>query len=162
MNCPWAEKIALLVDGELSPAEAASASAHLAGCSACRQAQEDFLLLRRELKSHELRPDAFAQQRALQKILAPTGVPVWQRRIAVPVPVMATLLVLLTALGLWLGSLRAARPPESVSEGRRLTPLAAPPTAPAAPGGFDLTRFDRGERATLYKVERAPDSAARP
>ncbi len=161
MSCPWAEKIALLVDDELTPAETASVGAHLAECSACRQAQTDFLQLRRELKDYELHPDAFAPQRALRKILATEDRPVWRRRVSVPVPVMAALLVLLTTLGLWLGSLRASRPPEATGGGRRLPTLSEPP-AGVAPGGFDLTRFDRGERAALYKVELPPDGAARP
>ena len=42
MDCDFTEEVSLLVDGELTPQEAARLGAHIEGCAACRQAQTDF------------------------------------------------------------------------------------------------------------------------
>ncbi len=65
MGCHFTEEVSLLVDGELTPHEAARLGAHLEGCAACKQAREAFLLLRRELRSYEFAPDPHAQRTAL-------------------------------------------------------------------------------------------------
>ena len=70
MNCDWTEKISLLIDGELSHEETAALQKHLQSCADCRNAQEDFLLLRREIGSYEFELDPRAQQQALQNIFA--------------------------------------------------------------------------------------------
>lgn len=59
----------MLVDGELTPREAARLCAHIEGCAPCRQAREGFLLLRKELRAYEWAPDPHAQSRALASIL---------------------------------------------------------------------------------------------
>ncbi|HEV3471182.1 MAG TPA: zf-HC2 domain-containing protein [Pyrinomonadaceae bacterium] len=70
MSCDWTEKISLLVDGELPPAEAAAAEAHLAGCPECRDARSEFLFFRRQLGSYPADVNPSAQRRALAAILA--------------------------------------------------------------------------------------------
>jgi anti-sigma factor RsiW len=70
MNCDWTSKISSLIDGELAPAESARMQAHMQNCAACQRTQEDFLLLRRQLASYQTQTTPFAQQRALQNILA--------------------------------------------------------------------------------------------
>jgi anti-sigma factor RsiW len=69
MNCDWTEKISLLIDGELGPDETRAAEGHLADCASCRQAREDFLLLRRQINSYTAATDRAAQRQALRKIL---------------------------------------------------------------------------------------------
>jgi anti-sigma factor RsiW len=69
MDCDFTEKISLLVDGELTPHEAARLNAHIEGCAACQQARGAFLLLRQELRSYDWTPDAHAQSKALTSIL---------------------------------------------------------------------------------------------
>jgi anti-sigma factor RsiW len=70
MNCDFTEKISLLIDGELAHEETKGVETHLKTCAACRQAREDFLLVRREINSYESALDPFAQQRTLRNILA--------------------------------------------------------------------------------------------
>lgn len=70
MNCDQTEKVSLLVDAELAPAESAQLRAHIETCAACREAQEGFLLLRRQLRAYEFAPDPRAQQAALASIIA--------------------------------------------------------------------------------------------
>jgi anti-sigma factor RsiW len=70
MNCDWTSKISALIDGELTPEDSARMQAHLRTCAACQLTQEDFLLLRRQIASYQTQATPFAQQRALQSILA--------------------------------------------------------------------------------------------
>ena len=86
--------------------------------------------------------------------------PLWRRKIALPIPVFATLLLALVALGFWSAYLRLARPP-AAETGRINTtqPESEPPQAPEA--GIDFSRFDRGERAAIYKVRRAQEGSVK-
>ena len=70
MKCVWTQKVSLLIDGELERAEAREVERHLDACGDCREAQADFLSLRRQLADYRIDLDAFAQQRALKSILA--------------------------------------------------------------------------------------------
>ncbi|HEY9401445.1 MAG TPA: zf-HC2 domain-containing protein [Pyrinomonadaceae bacterium] len=73
MKCDRTQKVSLLIDGELPPAEAHEVERHLNLCGDCRAAREDFLLLRRQIADYPLELDAFARQRALKRILAAGG-----------------------------------------------------------------------------------------
>lgn len=73
MKCERTQKVSLLIDGELPPAEAHEVERHLNLCGDCRTAREDFLLLRRQIADYPLSLDAFARQRALKRILAAAG-----------------------------------------------------------------------------------------
>ncbi|HLL69839.1 MAG TPA: zf-HC2 domain-containing protein [Pyrinomonadaceae bacterium] len=70
MKCVWTQKVSHLIDGELAHAEAREVERHLEACGDCREAREDFLLLRRQLASYRLDLDAFAERRALKHILS--------------------------------------------------------------------------------------------
>lgn len=70
MNCDLTEKVSLLVDSELAPAEAAGLRAHVEGCAACQESLETFLALREGLRSYDPKPDPLAQGKALASILA--------------------------------------------------------------------------------------------
>ena len=70
MKCVWTQKISLLIDGELDRAEAREVERHLAACADCREAQADFLSLRRQIADYRIDLDAFASHRALKNILA--------------------------------------------------------------------------------------------
>jgi hypothetical protein len=73
MKCVWTQKVSLLIDGELVREEAREVERHLEACGDCREAREDFLLLRRQIASYRLDLDAFAERRALKRILADSG-----------------------------------------------------------------------------------------
>ena len=70
MNCSFTEKISLLIDGELSPAEAREVERHLLTCSECELLRADFLNLRSQLTGFETSLQPQVQNRALKKILA--------------------------------------------------------------------------------------------
>lgn len=70
MNCGFTEKVSLLIDGELSPAEAREVERHLLTCAQCEAARADFLNLRSEISSYKTWSPAVVQNRALAKILA--------------------------------------------------------------------------------------------
>src|SRR5438067_5136155 len=111
MDCHFTEKISLLIDGELSEREEREAAAHLATCHVCQRAQADFLRVRSEIKSYASSPDLAAQRtRALRHILDSKKPPLWRRRVAVPAPVLALLLITLIALVVWVTSTRRAMP----------------------------------------------------
>jgi|SRR5947209_757748 len=155
MDCNWTEKVSQLLDEELSGDEALRVEEHLSACSVCSGAREDFLRVRREIKAYDFQLEPFANERALRDILASEKAPFWRRRIAVPVPAMATLLVLLLALGLWSASLRIRRP---AAEGARVNQTTEANSQPEPGGAFDLSRFDHGERAAVIKIKREQSS----
>lgn len=70
MSCHFTEKISILIDGELAPAEAEEIETHLERCAACHSAQQDFLLLGQQItSSFGCPPNSITQQDALAKIL---------------------------------------------------------------------------------------------
>ena len=153
MNCDFTEKISQLIDDELSEEEAKGARAHLATCVACQSIHEDFLRLRSEIKSYDATSDLIAQHHALRRILASDKPPFWKRSIALPVPAFALLLMAVVSLGLWLAFLRPSTSTKTEKNTERV--LTAPaPAQKDAQGALDLARFDRGERASIYKTRR--------
>lgn len=144
MDCHWSQKVSQLIDEELSPEQAAETRIHLSECEDCHQAYDDFVQLQQELRGHDFQIDPFARERVLRKAFASHAPPFWRRKVALPVPVMALMLVAVVCLGLWL-AFRRPQTPE----------LPTVRTIPAAktPQTFDLTRFDHGKRATIEKVK---------
>ncbi|MDT4897790.1 MAG: hypothetical protein QOH25_2867 [Acidobacteriota bacterium] len=152
MDCHFTEKISLLIDDELTEEEAKEATAHLSDCVACQRAHDDFLRLRGEINSYAVASDFVAQRRALRRILGAEKPPLWRRSIRLPVPACALLLVALISLGVWLAFVRQSMPVSKEAEMKPQKVLTRP--APAQ-DLLDLARFDRGERAAIYKVRRA-------
>jgi anti-sigma factor RsiW len=152
MNCEFTEKISLLIDGELSQAEATEVTTHLAGCDSCQRAHDDFLRVRNEIESYATTSSFVSQRRALLQILASGKPSLWRRRIVLPAPVFALLLVALIALGVWVASVRRAAPAEAERKPGKV--LTMPVPSQDSQDGIDLARFDRGERAAIYKVRR--------
>lgn len=151
MDCQFTEKVSLLIDGELESEAAMRVNEHLAICSICQEAHEDFWRFRRELKIYEPRIGLLTQSRALRDVLGSTGRPFWKRRVAVPAPVFALVLLTLLSLSIWLAWMRVARPPSIAGNENRKPPI-APATVGATPSGLDLASFDHGKRAVIYKA----------
>ena len=155
MDCNLTEKVSLLIDGELAQDEAEQIKKHIADCSICSRANEDFLSLRQQIKSYEFVPDREAQRQALARILASEPVSLWRKKLALPVPVFAFVMLMMMALAGWAIFLRAApkpspagiRPVDQVNEA---TPAQTPHNS------FDLSRFDHGQRAEIYTARRTP------
>src|SRR6185503_8258568 len=88
MTCSQTEKVSLLIDGELPPAEALKVKQHVSQCGECHEAHESFLLLRGQLNSYESAIDNAAVQAALARVLThrnevtPVAAPGWGERLA--------------------------------------------------------------------------------
>lgn len=160
MNCNFTEKISLLIDGELSREEVGLVEKHLAGCLICRQAQEDFLRLRQQIASYDFAHESFAGRQALHSIVAAQNIPVWKRRLSIPAPVFALLVMALVAVAAWAVSMRAARKPGPGLAVQPATSAPAPGGVEAAQGGIDFSRYDNGARAIIYTVRRASESSS--
>ena len=153
MECDVTEKVSLLMDGELAAEEAKQVKQHLFACAVCRQAHQEFVRLREHLLAYERETSAFERQRVLRDILTAKPAPVWHRRVSLPAPAFAALLLLLFGLAAWVitARLRQSPHPEPPSGNRPTAPAARPVPQP----GIDFTRFDTGERAVNYKTRRA-------
>jgi predicted anti-sigma-YlaC factor YlaD len=149
MDCDQIENVSHFIDGELSKEEAVSFQAHLDACAICRQVQKDFLSLKQEIKAYNFNLDPFATQRVLNEIVRSRYPTLWRRRIAVPIPLMAGLLLALLTLCVWMVSHQLkTRPSPAVK-----TTIPVTHSKPEE-AGFDLTRFDHGERASIVKIKK--------
>ncbi len=70
MSCDQTEKISLLIDGELGPADAHSLELHLAKCSQCNQVRADFLGLRNQIDAYALSGESSKLRPALANVLS--------------------------------------------------------------------------------------------
>lgn len=154
MNCDFSEKVSMLIDRELSPSEADLVRKHLAECGLCRQVEQDFLGLRNQIKSFDFDTDPIAQRQTLWKVLASRSIPFWRKKIKLPVPVFALAVAALLAFGAWSVYVRTVQQARVVD--KRVRNVRIEPTSNIDPGVLDLSRYDRGERAILYK-ERLSD-----
>ncbi len=150
MSCEFSDRVSLLIDGELTPAATEQVREHLTACRVCSQMAQDFLGVRDQIRSFDPQTDPFSQERALRNVLAPTQVPVWQRRIALPAPVFVLVVVVALALCTWVLFVRGQRSP---APDVRAADVPAQTRQPEQ-GAVDFSRFDRGERAVIYKVRR--------
>jgi hypothetical protein len=149
MDCDQIEKVSHFIDGELSKEEAVGFQAHLDACAICRQVQKDFLSLKQEIKAYNFNLNPFATRRVLGEIVHSWRPTLWRRRIAVPIPLMAGLLMTLLTLCAWMVSQRPKMRPSP--EVKTTIPVTDRKPAEA---GFDLTRFDHGERASIVKIKK--------
>jgi anti-sigma factor RsiW len=146
MPCTQSEELSLWLDGELPAERERELSIHLARCAECREAREAFVWMRRGLRAASPPLDPFAQGRAWARIVAGERRALWARRVAVPVPLLGLLLAGVVLFG-WLALTAGdgAAPRRAV-----VVEMASRPA-----GGYDLARFDRGERAVIYTAPRA-------
>jgi hypothetical protein len=151
MDCKFTENVSLLIDGELSSDQARQVQSHLLSCAICQQAQEDFLLLRQEIQDYQRESDVSLQRQVLRNILGTERVPFWRRKIALPVPALALMLLLFVALSLWVIYLRNSKSPQPTAKSH---PAKPPENGAASASAFDLSRFDKGERAVIYTTRR--------
>ena len=128
MDCEFLERVSLLIDGELSREQSERVREHITSCAVCRRAEQEFLIVRRQIRSYKPALGAYNRERALREITERW----WEKKIALPAPVFAMAILLMLALVTW--SLMArpsatapeadqvARPPQPklISEGARL------------------------------------------
>ena len=103
MNCDCTEKISLLIDGELSPAEAKELEHHLLNCAECQEAKSDFLNLRTQIVDFPVAFKPVAQREALARILGTQNSPsrtVWRWAFNPAVAALASLLIIAAVIAL--------------------------------------------------------------
>ena len=148
MDCEQMEKVSQLIDGELTDEEAAAMKLHLAACQICSETHADFLPLRHEIIVQEFQLEPFAKKRVLRDVRASLNPSIWRRRISVPVPAMAVLLIALVIIALW-SLMRFSRVPASQEVNvKRVS------TDRHSQDVFDLSRFDHGDRVAIQKIKR--------
>jgi anti-sigma factor RsiW len=170
MDCKeFRERLDLYADGELSGAGMDEAREHLKACASCAKAEAGLRHLRgalkrvvnghqppRELEAEVLRAIRSRERthggRALDESRR-VGTHVWRAKVSVPVPFFALLVLSLVALAGWLVFTRV--PAREGASTRRPAPVASPAPNAEAPGGFDFSRYYRGERASIRVVRRA-------
>jgi anti-sigma factor RsiW len=176
MDCKvFRERLDRYVDGELSGADADEAREHLKGCASCARAEAGLRHLRSSLKRvverhrppRELEGEVLRALRSRERARAGrapdesrrVGAPFWRAKVAVPLPFFALLVLSLVALVGW--SIFARAPAREEVSARRPSPVASPAPPVAAPGGFDFSRYYRGERASIQVVRRAGAEGSR-
>ena len=76
--------------------------------------------------------------------------PLWQMKITVPAPVLAVLLIAV-ALGAWFLPQRFRNTPSVLP---KVEPVKRATNTPASGDVMAFSRFDRGQRASIYKTRR--------
>lgn len=149
MNCEFAEKVSMLIDGELAESESQKVLAHIADCTECREMQEDFLFFRKQIKETAASFN-IAEQAQVQTLLPAAPHKWWEKGISIPVPILALILLMLGVFGVWVWLSDFHRDKEFAVN----TPVKPAVTAPAkAEQGLNemsLARFDTGGRAEIY------------
>ena len=171
MDCKeFREILDLYLDGELSSDASVKARLHVTECSRCSRAERELLKLRSALKhvfsQYQPPPDLAS---AVHRISQPRWRKVfdiadridmsgdgkfarwlWGTKVRLPVPIFVLLLIALVSLGVLTARFRISSIPShqvgmviSKSDGERTSGQLA-----------DLSRFDHGGRASLYKVTR--------
>lgn len=126
MSCEFEEEVSAWHDGELSDTDAVRIAAHVAQCASCTALVADFDAVRRSVRAlRDLRVSGVA-------------VPFWRRRIAIPLPIAATLAILFVS-ALFIAFHR----------GERARPVAAPPSILRQSDSGLLARYDGGGRAVI-------------
>ena len=70
MTCGQTEKVSLLIDGELSPAEVRALESHMVACETCRNTRADFLSLRSQITNYGPLMDQAASRQALAQVMS--------------------------------------------------------------------------------------------
>ena len=153
MSCQFTETVSLLIDGALSNQEAAQTRSHMTACPECRLALEDFLGVREALKASPSPVDDVMHRRALNRILASGRTRLWNRRISVPAPALAGLLITLIAFGVWFVA-TLSRPATQVTFNQPSSVLNSG-GRPSTDIGLELSRLDHGGRVVIIKAPKA-------
>ena len=152
-KCGFAERISLLIDGELTADESVQAREHLAGCQTCQKLQEEFLFLRQEIK--EFVPRKLQLKEPEIEVFPPKKARIWSRKISLPVPVFAAFVLILALLSGWNFLFN-----DSYDEGSTIVRMPVEKSDVEENRGskekneMTLAHFDRGERAEIFIARR--------
>jgi len=173
MDCKeFREVLDLYVDQELSPEALSAAHLHVNECHSCRKVERQLLRLRTALKvavtQHQPPTDlanaiqGITRRRWLEfrgsssETANDTGASrrrhsLWRKNIRLPMPIFALLFIGTVTLAILLLLAKVPKPHETVSNRTATTtPSGLRPSIEAT----ELSRFDHGGRASLYKVPR--------
>ena len=154
MKCEYSELISQLIDEELSVEQTGRMRKHVTDCGICRMVEQDLLGMRDRIRAFEFDADNVSQRQALWKVLSSQKVPLWRREISLPAPVFAIAALALLAFGTWSLFERSPQPRQTDQRIRAVQQASSNKDSSV----MDFSRFDRGERAVVYK-ERRPDAA---
>lgn len=149
MDCEFAEKVSMLVDGELPATEIEAVRTHIAGCPECRNLEKDFLFFRQQVK------ESFPERGKIEQA-QPWSFPdrkrarLWGRWGALPAPAAAVLVLALIGLSVWLAASRFNRVSNDTAMRNRSENIPAKIESP--PKQNSLARFDKGGRTEIYVV----------
>ena len=146
MDCHFAVKVSMLIDGELSEAESKQVRAHMAACEACRNLEQDFLFFRRQLK--ESLPDAAVEPSTAADFAPRRRRSFWKSGVSIPAPVFAGAILILFGLFIWTLATSIYRREEATAEKPRAG--GSLPNSEKPRDGASLSRFDKGGRAEIY------------
>lgn len=139
MSCEFETRVSQWIDGELPSAEAGIVKDHLGECDFCRKLEQDFLDLGQAVRSYA--PELTRSSgEVLREVTSGRPTRFWSRPVPVPMSWAIAALLALFSLGAWTAYQQARG--ETSAGTIRL----------AEPTHDGLDRFDRGERAVLYKV----------
>lgn len=180
MTCSQTEKVSLLIDGELKPAEVAQVELHLKRCADCREAHESFLLLRGQLDNYESPIDAAATAAALAEVLSQSPAtkpalvtPTWRERLATVFATnrsfaprfaaVAALLIMAVAIGVIALFMQQGTPSDiaKVAQQSKTTSTSSSANGDAAKpqaqkGGNEQTPATQGTKETKPKPSQTP------
>lgn len=149
MDCEFLERVSLLIDGEMSREESEQVREHIAACAVCRLAEQEFLLVRQQIRSYGSAPDSYGAAQAFREITREKAASWWGRKIALPAPAFALMVLLVLTSLAWSLIRPAAREPQRNERATR------PPVIDQQGADQpDFSRYDHGERAEIYKARR--------
>lgn len=159
MDCKeFRELVDLYMDRELSPEAAVAAREHVADCVACSRVEQQLQQMRNTVKRvvNQDQPPPALLQRVSQSRSAPgtlSDVPFWRKRVRIPMPAFAMILLAVVTIVGW----ALLRRPQTPTLQTPQVGISQKPVPSLTSDEFDLNRFDHGERAAIYKV-RVSDS----
>ncbi len=149
MNCDFAEKVSMLIDGELPATEIESVRAHLEHCAECRSLKRDFLFFREQIKTSV--SEKFAgEQVEISPVPIKKQTRIWSGWVSLPAPALALFVFALICLGAWFAISRFSR--TSIDTASHTQVKNTAPKTAKAPTEVSLTRYDTGGRAEIYVV----------
>lgn len=147
MKCDFAEKVSMLIDGELAAAEIEALRAHIAACAECRNLEKDFLFFRQQIKSPI--PEKSVVEKAKYPFVSRKKRTRFLRgRISLPVPALALFVIALIGLGGFLIFSRVRRTSIGTATQTPVENIAS--KTANAPSEVSLARYDAGGRAEIY------------
>lgn len=135
MECNYAAKVSMLIDGELSAEESETIRKHISQCLECQKLEKDFLFFREQIKE-----SVSAGKFALPQNISERKIPFWKRGISIPAPVFVGLLMVFIGFGIFFFL------PKSFQK----EPVAKTPKSSS--NETSLARYDKGGKAEIYVV----------